>query len=101
MSGDPAMAKMQTRALFDRLASDYDVAGPGCFAYFGQRLVATVGIEPGQRVLDVATGRGAVLFPAAEGVGRGARLSGSIWPTRWCACCARRWRVAAWQRRCG
>jgi SAM-dependent methyltransferase len=31
--------------------------------------VEVVGVEPGQRVLDVATGRGAVLFPAIERVG--------------------------------
>jgi SAM-dependent methyltransferase len=60
--------KAQVRAMFDRLAADYDAAGPGCFAYFGRRLVEAVGIEPGQRVLDVASGRGAVLFPAAERV---------------------------------
>jgi ubiquinone/menaquinone biosynthesis C-methylase UbiE len=31
--------------------------------------VEIVGIAPGQRVLDVASGRGAVLFPAVERVG--------------------------------
>ena len=66
---DPAAQKAQTRALFDRLAPDYDVAGPGCFAHFGRRLVEVAALAPGQRVLDVATGRGAVLFPAAECVG--------------------------------
>jgi SAM-dependent methyltransferase len=49
------------------LAPEYDTAG--CFAYYGPRLVGAVGVEPGQRVLDVASGRGAVLFPAAERVG--------------------------------
>lgn len=66
---DGAARKAQTRAVFDRLAADYDVAGPGCFAEFGQRLVDEVGVEPGARVLDVASGRGAVLFPAAERAG--------------------------------
>ncbi len=67
---DPAAAqKAQTRAIFDRIAPEYDVAGPGCFAHFGRRLAAAAELAPGQRVLDVATGRGAVLFPAAERVG--------------------------------
>lgn len=61
--------KAQTRATFDRIAPDYDAAGPGCFAHFGRRLIDETGIEPGQRVLDIATGRGAVLLPAAERVG--------------------------------
>lgn len=67
MSGDAA--KAQTRQLFDRLATDYDSGGPGCFAHYGERLVRMAGLEPGQRILDVATGRGAVLCPAAARVG--------------------------------
>jgi ubiquinone/menaquinone biosynthesis C-methylase UbiE len=68
--GDEAEArKVQMRAIFDRLAPEYDAAGPGCFAYFGLRLVEEVGIPAGERVLDVASGRGAVLFAAAEKVG--------------------------------
>lgn len=66
MSDAAAERKAQTRAIFNRVAPDYDVAGPGCFAHFGRRLVEEVGVAPGQRVLDVATGRGAVLFPVAE-----------------------------------
>lgn len=64
-----AGVKAQTRAVFNRIAPEYDVAGPGCFAHYGRRLVEVVGVGPGQRVLDVATGRGAVLVPAAERVG--------------------------------
>jgi ubiquinone/menaquinone biosynthesis C-methylase UbiE len=60
--------KAQVRTQFNTIATDYD-AGPGCFAHFGRRLVAVADIKPGQRVLDVASGRGAVLFPAAESVG--------------------------------
>lgn len=64
-----AARKAQTRAIFDRIAPDYDAGGPGCFAHFGRRLVEAAGVAPGQRVLDVATGRGAVLLPAAALVG--------------------------------
>jgi ubiquinone/menaquinone biosynthesis C-methylase UbiE len=60
--------KAQTGAVFNRLAQEYD-QGPGCFSHFGRRLVELAEVQPGQRVLDLATGRGAVL-PAAERVGR-------------------------------
>jgi ubiquinone/menaquinone biosynthesis C-methylase UbiE len=67
VSNDVEDRKSQMRVIFNRLAPDYDAAG--CFAYFGRRLVEEVGVKPGQHVLDVATGLGAVLFPAAERVG--------------------------------
>ena len=67
MSDDAETRKAETAARFNSRATDFDPQG--AFAHFGQRLVAVVGVEPGQRVLDVATGRGAVLFPAAERVG--------------------------------
>jgi O-methyltransferase / aklanonic acid methyltransferase len=68
MSNDQESRKAQTKTLFNILSSDYD-SGPGCFAYFGRRLVDVASINVGARVLDVASGRGAVLFPAAERVG--------------------------------
>ena len=67
MSDDAVTRKSETAALFSSMATGFDSAG--AFAHFGQRLVEVVGIEPGQRVLDIATGRGAVLFPAVERVG--------------------------------
>jgi ubiquinone/menaquinone biosynthesis C-methylase UbiE len=74
MTDNPAERKAQVAAQFSRLAPDYDVTG--CFAYFGRRLVDAVGVESGQRVLDVASGRGAVLFPAAERVGPSGHVEG-------------------------
>ncbi len=68
LPNEPDAQKTQGGARFSALAPDSD-AGPGCFAYFGRRLVEETGIRPGQRVLDVASGRGAVLFPAAEAAG--------------------------------
>lgn len=76
MSDDLAARKAQTRAVFNRIVPEYDVAGPGCFAHYGRRLVEVVGVEPGQRVLDVATGRGAVLVPAAERAGAAGEVIG-------------------------
>jgi SAM-dependent methyltransferase len=67
MHDDAEARKAETMAEFNSRAGDFDPQG--AFAHFGQRLVAELGVEPGQRVLDVATGRGAVFFPAVERVG--------------------------------
>ncbi len=76
MTDETKQRKAQTTATFNRLAPDYDAAGVGCFAYFGRQLVQHVGVERGQSVLDVATGRGAILLPAAELVGPAGRVVG-------------------------
>jgi len=61
--------------LFDELAGEYDQHIP-FFGPFGRDLVAWCGLRPGQRVLDIAAGRGAVTGPAAQAVGpRGAVLA--------------------------
>lgn len=74
MTDNPGDRKAQMALQFSRLAPNYDFAG--CFTHFGRRLVEAVGVEPGQRVLDVASGRGAVLFPAAERVGPSGHVEG-------------------------
>jgi SAM-dependent methyltransferase len=61
--------------LFTRAAPSYATVGPPHFTYFARRLVDFVGIHPGDRVLDVATGTGAVLLAAAER-GHGIQLVG-------------------------
>ena len=55
--------------IFDRTASEYGKKSSSFFGYFGKRLVEHVNVLPGQHVLDIATGRGAVLFPLADAVG--------------------------------
>jgi SAM-dependent methyltransferase len=74
MRDDALTRKAEAAARFNRMATDFDPQGG--FAHFGQRLVDVVGVEPGQRVLDVATGRGAVLFPAIERVGTAGKAVG-------------------------
>ena len=74
MTDSPENRKAQLQAQYSRLAPEYDADGG--FAHFGRRLVEIVGIEPGQRVLDIASGRGAVLFPAAERVGETGHAEG-------------------------
>lgn len=74
MSDSAEAQKQQVRTLFSGLAPEYDAHGT--FAHFGRRLVDFAGVEPGQHVLDVASGRGAVLFPAAERVGVEGQVEG-------------------------
>jgi ubiquinone/menaquinone biosynthesis C-methylase UbiE len=54
--------------VFSDVADSYDQVDVDFFAQFGRRLVALAGLKPGWRVLDIGTGRGAVLFPAADAV---------------------------------
>jgi O-methyltransferase / aklanonic acid methyltransferase len=68
--------KAQTQALFNTVAPTYDRVGPSGFAHFGRELVDLIGVNPGQRVLDIATGRGAVLLPAAERAGASGEVVG-------------------------
>jgi ubiquinone/menaquinone biosynthesis C-methylase UbiE len=75
MNDDAVVPKARAKAQFNAVAAEYD-AGPGCFAHFGRRLVTAAEIEPGQRVLDVASGRGAVLFPCLTQVGETGEVVG-------------------------
>ncbi len=69
ISHGDADGKQRVAALYTRVASDYDEYGPPFFAHAGSRLVDLAGARPGDKILDVATGRGAALFPAAERIG--------------------------------
>ena len=73
MSGVPDTDR--TARLWGRVADVYDTAIP-FFGVLGQRLVDALGPRPGERVLDVATGRGACLFAAVERVGTDGHLVG-------------------------
>jgi ubiquinone/menaquinone biosynthesis C-methylase UbiE len=56
-------------ALFENLASDYDRSGVEFFEPIARGLLDQVPPREGERWLDVGCGPGAVLLPAAEGVG--------------------------------
>jgi SAM-dependent methyltransferase len=62
--------------VFGRGARDYDRVGTPIFGRLGRRLVELAAVQAGDHVLDVATGRGAVLFAAAELVGERGRVIG-------------------------
>jgi SAM-dependent methyltransferase len=61
--------KERVAGIFDRAAATYDQIGPQPFLFYGRRLVELTQIPRGAHILDVATGRGALLFPAATQVG--------------------------------
>ncbi|MBI5825639.1 MAG: methyltransferase domain-containing protein [Chloroflexi bacterium] len=73
---DTSERKQQVSDLFDRVATTFDHVGPRFFSHFGRRLVEFAHIPNGAHVLDVATGRGAALIPAAESVGMRGRAIG-------------------------
>ncbi len=62
--------------VFSRAAGTYDRVGPRVFTHFGAWLVQRAQLNPGDDVLDVAAGRGAVMFPAARAVGSGGTVRG-------------------------
>lgn len=72
----PDDVKDGVRRLFDTIAPEYDGSGVEFFRLFGRRLVELADLRPGQRVLDVGCGRGAVLLPAAEAVGSRGHVTG-------------------------
>jgi ubiquinone/menaquinone biosynthesis C-methylase UbiE len=68
--------KRHLARIFSLGAPTYDRVGPRFFSYFGRRLVEMAKIPPGATVLDIASGRGAVLFPAAEAAGDTGQVTG-------------------------
>ncbi len=76
MSNDGPKHQEGIVGVFSRAAATYDRIGPRFFTHFGERLVELAQIAPGSDVLDVASGRGAVLFPAGERVGANGRVIG-------------------------
>lgn len=65
--------KRDVAAAYDRAARHYDQVGTRRFRHFGRQLVERLDLAPESTALDLATGRGAILFPLAErlaGTGR-------------------------------
>jgi len=62
--------------IFNKVSAVFDGSGPKYFTYFGERLVEFAGVKEGERVLDVASGKGASLFSAAEKVGKSGVVTG-------------------------
>ena len=76
MSMDHEKQKEHIADLYHRVAPTYGHVGPNFFAFAGQHMVEHIGIRDGSKVLDVAAGRGANLFPAAEKAGSHGQVIG-------------------------
>ncbi len=76
MPDDPQSLKARVARRYGLIAPMFDRIGPRLFTLHGRRLVELAQVAPGERVLDVASGRGAVLFEAAEQVGASGRVVG-------------------------
>lgn len=57
------------KEIYDASALHYGEKGNSFFNYFAERLIEQSSIASGNKVLDVACGKGAILFPAAQAVG--------------------------------
>ncbi len=57
------------RDVFDRAAPSYGEHGCQYFNEFGKQLVVLAELNLGEKILDVATGKGAILSPASKVVG--------------------------------
>lgn len=72
------MSKRNERleGVFNRVAAEYNTIGPRYFSYFGEKLVEYSKIKEGSKILDIACGRGASLFPAIQSVGEKGQVVG-------------------------
>ncbi len=68
--------KQTVVGMYDRAAALYDRVGIRPATYFGNLLVNTLSVPAGASVLDVAAGRGALLFAAADKVGMSGKVIG-------------------------
>jgi ubiquinone/menaquinone biosynthesis C-methylase UbiE len=73
---DPEALKQGIAGVFDRSAETYDQVGVDFFTPPAHDLVAQAALREGERVLDVGTGRGAVVFAAASAVGASGHVVG-------------------------
>ena len=74
MHSSPAADSASVISLFDRLAAGYDGPALRLYPFCADRLVRYVQPAPGQKILDVATGTGAVAVAMAQAVGPEGRV---------------------------
>jgi ubiquinone/menaquinone biosynthesis C-methylase UbiE len=73
---EAAQRSARVAAVFERVADTYDAVGVPWFTPIAERLVAELSPAPGERALDLGTGRGAALWPLADAVGPTGHVTG-------------------------
>lgn len=76
---EPTEVAAQTQrvaAMFDAVAETYDTVAVPWFGPIAQGLVARMAPRPGERALDLGTGRGAALWPLASSVAPDGAVTG-------------------------
>jgi ubiquinone/menaquinone biosynthesis C-methylase UbiE len=68
--------KQEVSGVYTQSAPTYDHVGPRLFTHFANQLMNRLDISPEAQVLDLATGRGALLFVAAERLKNGGQITG-------------------------
>ena len=71
-----ALDGFDPKTTYDEGAWDYEDASRDFWQYLSRRTVDRLGLQPGERVLDVPCGTGPSLLPAAERVGPSGRVLG-------------------------
>ena len=74
MTGTPPSTEFWA-AMFDGTAEAYDQSGVPFFGPIAEGLVRRLAPAPGERILDVGSGRGAATIPLAEAVGPGGSVT--------------------------
>ncbi len=67
---------LKVAAMFDAVAETYDTVAVPWFGPIAEGLVERLAPCPGERALDLGTGRGAALWPLASGVAPGGAVTG-------------------------
>jgi len=72
---ESAESARRVAAMFDLVSETYDTVSVPWFSPIAATLVECVAPRPGERALDLGTGRGAALWPLAEGVAPGGSVT--------------------------